>query len=191
MRDYGKIYTSLWRSRKFTSLESDDAKLLYLYLHTCAHANMVGCFILPDGYATADLEWDTTRYRHALDTLSTACLVGVDRGEKLVRIVDFLRHDPFTNASHATGAIKITLALPDCDERSFLFQDLSKSKWVAAGAIPTPCRHSLVRSRSLSLSLIKRSLLVLVRAREKRICRNRKPTGNRSSMRSGWTGFQV
>ena len=36
---------------------------------------------------------------------------------------------------------------------------------------------------------IRRSLLFI--AREKRICRNRKPTGNRSSMRSGWTGFQV
>lgn len=145
MREYAKIYTSLWRSRKFTSLESDDARLLYLYLHTCVHSNMVGCFILPDGYATSDLGWDLTRYRQALDSLSAASLVGLNREENVVRIVDFLRHDPFTNKSHAAGALKVAMSLPYCDQVALLFNDLRKSKWVAASAIPTASAQPVER----------------------------------------------
>ena len=127
MRDYGKVSTSIWNSRKFGKV-SDDARLLYLYLHTCPHVNSVGCFVLKDGYATADLGWTVERYLEALDRLSKAFLVGFDRAENLVRVVNFLKFDPFTNPKHAQGAVKLALALPDSQEKINVLKDISQCR---------------------------------------------------------------
>lgn len=128
MRDYGKVSTSIWNSRKFGKI-SDDARLLYLYLHTCPHVNSVGCFVLKDGYATADLGWSVDRYLEAMDSLSKAYLVGMDRAENLVRIVNFLRFDPFTNPKHAQGAIKIAVSLPDSREKLNALNDIADCRF--------------------------------------------------------------
>lgn len=135
MRDYGKIFTSIWNSRKFQGLQSDDARLAYLYLHTCQSVNSIGCFILKDGYAAEDLGWDIERYHRAIEALSIALLIGVHRAERLIRIVDFLTHDPFTNKNHAAGAIKLANSLPECDEKSILFSDIMGQKFIA-GLLP-------------------------------------------------------
>lgn len=130
MRDYGKISTTIWNSQKFCSLPTDDTRLLYFYLHTCPHVNSVGCFVLRSGYAAEDLQWETERYQEALDSLSKANLVRVDRAERLVKIVNFLAFDPFTNAKHAKGAIKIALSLPDCQIKLLLLQEIAGSRHV-------------------------------------------------------------
>ncbi|QBX33912.1 hypothetical protein E4191_03665 [Paracoccus liaowanqingii] len=125
MRDYAKISCTLWGSRKFRSLP-DDAKLLYLYLHTCQHVNSVGCYVLPEGYATADLEWNVEQVRNGIEMLLKADLIAFDRTENLVRIVDFLKYDPFANPKHAAGAVKIAMKLPDCPERRRLLEEISR-----------------------------------------------------------------
>lgn len=60
MRDYGKVNSSFWTSESIRSL-SDDGRMLSLYLLTSPHANMTGCFRLPDGYVCEDLQWDKNR----------------------------------------------------------------------------------------------------------------------------------
>lgn len=54
MRDYGKVYTRFWLKQNVLSW-SDSAKLLGLYLLTCPHCNLLGCFRLPIGYVASDL----------------------------------------------------------------------------------------------------------------------------------------
>jgi len=130
MRDYGKISTTIWNSQKFRSLPSDDARLLYFYLHTCPHVNSVGCFVLRDGYAADDLGWEKERYRYGIETLRKANLIGYDRAERLVKIENFLAFDPFNNAKHAKGAIKIALSLPDCRIKLLLLREISNSRFV-------------------------------------------------------------
>lgn len=130
MREYGKVQTKIWNSRKFTSLDA-DGRLLYLYLLTCPNLNSVGCFILKDGYALADLGWDEIRYRKAMDSLCIAHLVAQDRVESLIRIVKFTTHDPFTNPKHAQGGIKLALSLPDCEEKCNLLKELQANKYCA------------------------------------------------------------
>lgn len=130
MRDYGKISTSIWNSRKFRGLKSDDAKLLYFYFHTCQNVNSIGTFVIRDGYACADLEWDQIRYRKALDSLSIAHLVSFDDAENTLRIVDYLKHDPFTNPKHAAGAVKLAISLPDGPEKIAILQELAREKHV-------------------------------------------------------------
>ncbi len=136
MRDYGKIYTSLWRSKKFRGLPNDDCRLLYLYLHTSPHTNMLGCFVLEEGYAIADLGWTVKRYRDCIDTLCKAYLIGFDSGESLVRIVDFIAHDPFMNPKHAMAAVKTAEKLPNCEEKQRLIADLASAKYVDTAALP-------------------------------------------------------
>jgi hypothetical protein len=129
MRDYGKISTSLWNSRKFGSIKDPVAKLIYLYLHTCPHVNSVGCFVLRDGYAAEDIGITTIQYRMGIDTLSNANLIRIDRVENLIRIIGFLDHDPFNGPKHAKGAIRIAEKLPDCIEKLNLFKDMASRKY--------------------------------------------------------------
>lgn len=127
MRDYAKISCTLWGSRKFRTLP-DNARLLYLYLHTCQHVNSVGGFVLPEGYAIADLDWDAEQFRSGIETLCKADLITFDRAQNLVRIVDYLKHDPFANSKHAAGAVKIAMKMPDCQERQQLLAEIAQQK---------------------------------------------------------------
>ncbi|QRZ14718.1 hypothetical protein JWJ88_17285 [Paracoccus methylovorus] len=133
MREFAKISCSIWGSEKFTGLPNDDARLLYLYLHTCPHVNSLGCYVLRPGYAMSDLGWDVDpegaiRYRNGIEALSKANLIGFDKQHSLIRIVDFLKYSPFANPKHAKGALRILDDLPDCDEKSFLISDIERQK---------------------------------------------------------------
>lgn len=69
MRDYGKVHTSFWSSDTLRGA-GDDAKMLAMYLLTCSHSNMAGCFRLPLAYAVEDLGWVAERLANGFKTLS-------------------------------------------------------------------------------------------------------------------------
>lgn len=129
MRDYGKISTRLWRSRKFRALPCDEHRLFYVYLHTCPHVNSLGCFVLPRGYAVADLGWPAERVGEAIESLSRAGLIAFNEVDEVVRIVDFLEHDPPTNEKHALGVAKGGFALPDCAEKLVALKELASHRY--------------------------------------------------------------
>lgn len=131
MREYARIRTTIWRSRRFRALSTDDARLFYFYLHTCPHANSLGCFVLPEGYAMADLGWSADRVREAIDSLSEAGLIAFNRDENVVRIVGFLRQDAPTNEKHVRGILKMADGVPDCPEKLAAFQELAENKHAA------------------------------------------------------------
>lgn len=125
MRDYGKISTSIWGSDKFTRLkDNDNARYLYLYLHSCPHVNSVGCFRLRMGYAMDDLSWDETTLKKGIDSLCEVNLILRNESKEIIYIVDFLLHSPVTNSKHAFGSAKVALALPDCDLKDLVLGDL-------------------------------------------------------------------
>lgn len=141
MRDFAKISCSIWGSRKFRSLPDDDARLVYFYLHTNPHVNSLGCYVLRPGYALADLGWDTRddgliAYRKAIECLCNSGLIGYDHTESVVRIVDFLKHSPFTNVKHAKGAIKIAYQIPYCAEKNRLISELRGMRHVPDDILP-------------------------------------------------------
>lgn len=129
MREYAKVSTSIWNSQKFDKV-GDDARLLYLYLHTYPHGNAIGCFVLKVGYVTEDLRWTAERYQKALESLSEAFLIAFDTPEKLVRIVDFIKNDPFTNPNQAAGALKQAANLPNCHLKVCVLKDFLQQKHV-------------------------------------------------------------
>lgn len=141
MREFTFISTSIWNSRKFSCLQSDDAKLLYFYLLTCPSMNSLGCYVLKPGYAAADLGWDAIRYKNGINALLEASLIGVDKAENLIRIVGFLQHSEIMNAKHGAGAVKIAMALPDCSEKLLLLKDLAAQKHVKADGLEAAIRR--------------------------------------------------
>lgn len=58
MRTYGKIYSNFWEDDTFKTFRSlpDFEFRLIIYLFTCKHGNVSGCFRLPVGYIVSDLE---------------------------------------------------------------------------------------------------------------------------------------
>ncbi len=127
-RSYGKVSISLWRSRKFRPT-SDSSKLFYMYLHTCPHVNSIGCFWLPKGYIMADLGWDNSAVDRAITELSERKLIGWNEDEEVMSITQFLEHSSITNMKHAAGAVKHAVALPDCDLKVKVINELSADKY--------------------------------------------------------------
>lgn len=126
MREFGKIKSSLWGSQKFdTLLGNNEARLLYLYLHTSPHGNSIGCFRMKKGYVMEDLGWDQSTTDRSIKELCEAGLIGFDCVERVVRIVDFLEHTGITNAKHASGAVKLALSLPDCHQKTIIISELN------------------------------------------------------------------
>lgn len=132
MRDYAKIATALWNSRKFRSLGNDDrAKLLYLYFHSCSQVNSVGCFSIRLGYVTADLMWGDQQVLEAINSLSEASLIDWNEQEEIIRIVSFVEHDAPTNPKHASAVLKVAFALHDSPQKLRVLRDLADNKYAA------------------------------------------------------------
>lgn len=129
MRDFGKISTSIWQSKKFMGLKSDDLRMFYLYLHTCPHVNSIGCFRLPVGYVMADLKWSDRATNSAIDALCKAQLVRWDNQEQIILISNFLAESPITNIKHGAGACKLALSLPECELKHCIIDELLADKY--------------------------------------------------------------
>lgn len=115
MRDFSKVSPSLWQSRRFTGLSSDDARYAYLYLLTCEHQTSAGCCRLPDAYAAADLRWPVERYRKARLELIDAELIKWDDDTSVVMITRWFKFSPPMNEKHLQGIRHILERLPSQD----------------------------------------------------------------------------
>lgn len=105
MRDFTKVSPSLWRSKKFRSLKSDEAKMIYVYLLTCPHGNSAGCFDIHPGYAAADLDMVSERYQEGLKLLCEAGLIECDTVENTVFITNWMEFNEPSNPKHALGIL--------------------------------------------------------------------------------------
>lgn len=73
-RKFGAVPCRLWRSAEYKRL-SQAAKLIYLYLLTCEHANAAGVFRLPVAYAAADTGFSVEEIESAHAELEAGDLV--------------------------------------------------------------------------------------------------------------------
>ncbi len=132
-RSYGRIVNSLWTSRKFKALRGKDRpRLLYLFLHTCPQRNSVGCFNCQAGYIAVDMGWSEAQVLEAIEKLKEVQLIDWNADEEIVRIVDFVDHDPPTNLKHAESMAATAMQLPDCAEKARAIGDLLKNGHSAA-----------------------------------------------------------
>lgn len=103
MREFSKVYRTLWQSRKFSALPDDAARYLYIYILTGPHCNSSGCYDLKLGYAIADLNWSEHDYRKAIESLSEVGLIEVEELSPTVLITNWVEFNEPTNAKHALG----------------------------------------------------------------------------------------
>ncbi len=133
MRDYSKISPSVWQSARFSNLESDEVKLLHLYLMTSAHQTSAGCYQLPDGYACSDLGWEPERYKRALEQLVSAELIHFDADASVVMVTRWFRHNSPMSESHLLGVERILERIPSQFIREAA-QEALKESWESVQA---------------------------------------------------------
>lgn len=112
MRDYGKLHCAFWTSPSIREL-SDDARLMAAYLLTSPHGTLVGCFRLPDGYISEDMNWGSERVSKGFAELVDKGFVTRCERTKWVRIVKFLEWNPLENPNQVKAAQKVLLEIPD------------------------------------------------------------------------------
>lgn len=105
MRDYGRVYSSFWQSPE-TRAFTEDGRALALYLLTSPHANLIGCFRLPDAYASDDLQWSSERVREGFAELQSKGFLTRDEASKWVLIHKYLKWNQFENGNVAMAAHK-------------------------------------------------------------------------------------
>ena len=115
---FRKVDQLLWKSRTFRSM-SEDARALYQYLLTSPHNNALCCYYLPDGYATADIQWDLPRFRAAMDELVSTRrpedgtpMVVYDPANSLVLVWGQLEKEGLANPNAAKAALKALATMP-------------------------------------------------------------------------------
>ena len=114
---YGTIDCAIWTHPAFRNL-SDDAKLVFVYLKTCKHQNMIGSFHCPDAYIVSDLGWDDfARLKKAKAELSrpddpdkSFCLFCQDT--QYVYLNKHLDKFPVYDINRIKGSVNIMVEMP-------------------------------------------------------------------------------
>lgn len=112
MRDYGKVYSTVWSSPTIAGL-STNAKLLAVYLMTCQHGTIAGVFRLPDGYVAEDLQWSLETVSEGFRELFAKGFANRCETTKWVWITKHLEWNPPENPNQRKAAAKMAAAVPD------------------------------------------------------------------------------
>lgn len=108
---YIRIASKVWQDDKFRTI-SDEAKLLYLYILTSQHSNMIGYYLLPKPYVAYDLKWLPEQLNKRFTELLQIGLVKYcDKGD-VVLIPNFLKYNTIQNPNQAKGAVNRLKEVP-------------------------------------------------------------------------------
>jgi len=108
---FTKIDERLWSDDKYLKL-SDDGKLLFLYILSCKHRNMIGLYALPIPYGAFDLSWTVERFTKGLSELSDNAFINYNKNTTVVFIKNFLKYNPLENPNQVKGAMKVIQTIP-------------------------------------------------------------------------------
>ncbi len=118
---YIRIKSKFWTDEK-ARLWNIETKYLALYLLTCPHNNILGCYVLPKLYICADLGWEPNQLSKPFNQLISDGFIKYDDSNCLILLCQFLKHNPIENHNQVTAAIKQLKELPN----SPLLQDLKQ-----------------------------------------------------------------
>jgi len=108
---YQKIHSQIWNDEKFIQLTPQQQRLFF-YILTCPHGNLIGLYVLKEGYAREDLKSFGKDFRKDLTKLIDLGLVEYDKSVSVVFIKNFLKHNPITNPNQVKAANKTIQELP-------------------------------------------------------------------------------
>jgi hypothetical protein len=85
-RTYQPVPCALWNDEDFLAL-SETAQKIFFYLLTNIHSNLLGLYVLKEGYALSDLRiGEPRKYRNGLTEIQTAGLIDFDATGGIVLI---------------------------------------------------------------------------------------------------------
>jgi hypothetical protein len=114
---YNKIRWNYWiRSLGW----SDDSKLLGLYILTCKHTNIFGCYYLPFGYIYDDLGWSAERLGKPFEELLVNGFIKYDQNARVIWAVEWFDHNTIDNPNQVIAALGQLKEMP----KSSLFSDV-------------------------------------------------------------------
>ena len=108
---YIRIASKFWQDEKVKEL-SDDARVLYLYILTSPHSNMIGYYILPKPYVAYDLNWSMERLEKPFAELLRMGLIKYCEQSDIVLVPNFLKYNTIQNSNQAKGAVNRLSMLP-------------------------------------------------------------------------------
>lgn len=108
---FTKVDALIWSDDKFKAL-SDDGKLIFLYLLTSGHRNVIGLYHLPIPYGSYDMNWEVKRFTKGLQELLDKGLVNYNFNTNIVLITNYLKYNPLENPNQVKGAIKALNSIP-------------------------------------------------------------------------------
>lgn len=111
MREYGKVFSAIWRSDTFRAL-SEDGRSLVLYLLTCQHQTIAGVCWLPDGYAGEDLQWAPERVAEGFRELAAKGFADRCATTKWVWVCKFLEWNPPENPNQRKSMARMLALVP-------------------------------------------------------------------------------
>jgi len=114
-----------WQSPDICRLSS-SGKLIALYLLTCPHSNILGCFYLPMAYASADIGVSSD---DILTGLHECCGIGFcvyDEARHIVWLPKFLDWNPLENPNQWIAARKVAISLPPFAQSIDLIDDFNE-----------------------------------------------------------------
>jgi hypothetical protein len=139
MRDYGKLECSFWRNLDIRKM-SEDARWLAVYILTCQHGNILGCFCLPQSYVVDDLQWISQRVSKAFTELFKNRFIIMDEKSEWLFIPKFLKWNRIENPNQGKFAVKVFNTIPNnLSIKSNLINDLREY----AKHLPEQFRNSL------------------------------------------------
>ncbi len=108
---YQKIESKIWNDEKFSKLTPLQQRLFF-YVLTSPHGNLLGLYVLKEGYVCEDLKCSAKDFRKDFQKLIEIGLLNYDPSVCLVFIKNFLKHNPITNPNQVKAAEKIIQELP-------------------------------------------------------------------------------
>jgi len=108
---YQKIESKIWNDEKFSRLTPLQQRLFF-YVLTSPHGNLLGIYVLKEGYVCEDLKCSAKDFRKDFHKLIEVGLLDYDASVCLVFIKNFLKHNPITNPNQVIAAEKTIKELP-------------------------------------------------------------------------------
>jgi hypothetical protein len=111
MRRYRTFFPGYWTSADIVDLPN-DSKLLGAYLLTSPHANMIGCYRLPNAYVSEDLRMGSRTVGEGFRNLCDRGFITHDSTFSWVLINKFLKWNPIENPNQGIAASKLVCEVP-------------------------------------------------------------------------------
>lgn len=108
---YTRIASRIWTDEKFEEFDT-TTKLLYLYIISNHHCNMIGYYRLPKKYIKADLDLDDKQLDKAFSKLLDEQLIKYDDNRSIILVKNYLKYNTIQNINQAKGALKKLAELP-------------------------------------------------------------------------------